>query len=170
MAKAQQKSPTTPATRALDQLGYPYTVHTFVHDPRVRNYGDEAIAALGVPAQRLFKTLIVQVDGRQAVAILPVPRRMQPRKVALALGAKQAELADPVVAERRTGYVLGGMSPFGQRSKLPMVVDASVLDAETVFVSGGRRGVDIELRSADLVSGCSAVVAAITMGDTDDPV
>lgn len=169
MSKARQKSPTTPATRALDQLGVSYAVHSFVHDPRVLDYGEEAVSALGAPAQRVFKTLVVQIDGREAVAILPVPRKMQLRKVALALGAKQAELASSALAERRTGYVLGGISPFGQRSRLPMVVDASILDSEMVFVSGGRRGVDLELRSADLISACSAVVAAITMGNTGDP-
>lgn len=170
MPKARQKSPTTPATLALDRIGIGYSVHTFAHDARVQEYGDEAIAALGVPAQRVFKTLVVRVDGREAVAILPVPRKLQLRKLALALGAKHAEMADPAVAERRTGYVLGGISPFGQRSKLPVVVDSSVLDADTVFVSGGRRGIDLELRSADLVAGCAAIVSVITMGDTEDPV
>lgn len=168
MSKAREKVPTTPATRALDMRGVRYQVHAFTHDARVNDYGDEAITALGVPGERVFKTLIVRADGREAVAILPVPRRMQLRKVAAALGAKQAELADPVVAERKTGYVLGGISPFGQRSRLPMVIDASVLDGDTVFVSGGRRGVDIELQSTDLVSACSAVVTSITLGDAED--
>lgn len=163
MPRAQKNVPTTPATRALDLLGVPYVVHLFSHDSRVRDYGDEAIAALAVSGDRVFKTLIVRVDGREAMAILPVPRRLKLRMVAAALGAKQAELADPDVAERKTGYVLGGISPFGQRSRLSAVVDSSILSKEVVFVSGGRRGVDLELQSSALIWACAAVVAPITM-------
>lgn len=167
MAKSRAKAPTTPATQALDRLGIAYQVHTFSHDPRVQGYGDEAIAALGVSGNRVFKTLVVQVDGREAVAILPVPQKLQLRRVAAALEGRQAVLAEPAAAERKTGYVLGGISPFGQRTVLPMVVDASLLEDERVFVSGGRRGVDLELRSEDLVRVCAAVVAPITMGGTE---
>lgn len=151
----------TPATVALERACVPYTVRTYVHDPAVTDFGAEAASALGVEPERVFKTLLTVVDGGLTVGVVPVSGRLDLKALARARGGKRAEMADVAVAERRTGYVAGGISPLGQKTSSPTVVDESALDWETVFISGGRRGFDIELAPADLVTLTDAVVARI---------
>lgn len=125
------------------------------------DFGREAAEALGVEADRVFKTLLAEVDGRLAVGIVPVTGKLDLKALAAALGGKRAVMADAVVAERRTGYVVGGISPIGQKTAHPTVLDETAELWDTVFVSGGRRGLDLELAPADLIRATSAVVADI---------
>lgn len=154
----------TPATVVLDKAKIPFTAHPYEHDPAVTAFGTEAADALGVEPARVFKTLMVEVEGKLAVAVVPVSGALDLKACAAALGAKKAGMADPKDAERRTGYVLGGISPLGQRHPSATVLDSSALDFDTVFVSGGRRGLDIELAPADLVALTGAVIAPIGTG------
>ncbi|MFD3746217.1 Cys-tRNA(Pro) deacylase [Nocardia sp. NPDC058633] len=155
----------TPAIKALS--GIAHRVHSYSHDPRAESYGEEAVdalgAELGVQAAQIFKTLVIELSsGVLAVAVVPVPARLSLKSAATALGASKASMADKTRAERTTGYVLGGVSPLGQRKKLPTVVDASALDWDRVLCSAGKRGLEIELAPADLVRACAAVTAPIT--------
>jgi Cys-tRNA(Pro)/Cys-tRNA(Cys) deacylase len=158
-------------TRAIDALvraGVVHTVHEYaVHEPsgadrgRRPAWGDDAATALGVDPARIHKTLVAVVDGRLAVAVVPVAAELDLKRFAAALGARKATMADPTEAERATGYVRGGISPLGQRRLLPTVVDAAALDLPTIFVSAGRRGLQVELGPADLVRVVGAVIAPI---------
>ncbi|SDQ93583.1 Cys-tRNA(Pro)/Cys-tRNA(Cys) deacylase [Curtobacterium sp. UNCCL20] len=154
-------SPSTPATVALDRAGIPYTPHVYEHHETATNFGEEAAAALGLREEQVFKTLVVSVDGTLAVAIVPVANRLDLKAIAAAVGGKKATLADPSLAEKRTGYVVGGISPVGQKTRLRTVVDESALSYASIFVSGGRRGFDIEVAPADLVRVTEATAAAI---------
>jgi Cys-tRNA(Pro)/Cys-tRNA(Cys) deacylase len=151
----------TPATTLLDRQRVAHTVHAYDHDPRSSSYGAQASEALGVAAERVFKTLVADVDGRLTVAVVPVACQLDLKALAAAAGGKRAALADVTAAERATGYVAGGISPLGQRKRLPVIVDASALDLATIFCSAGRRGLQIELAPADLVRAANAVVARI---------
>lgn len=151
----------TPATAVLAAAGVPFVAHPYAHDPSATSYGLEAAEVLGIDAARVFKTLMVEVEGRLAVGIVPVSGTLDLKAVAGALGAKKAAMADPRAAERRTGYVLGGISPLGQRQPSPTVLDETAFGFETILVSGGRRGLDIELSPADLVRLTQAVTARI---------
>ena len=151
----------TPATAALARAKVPHTLHPYEHDPRAGSYGLEAAAALGVPPGRLFKTLVATVDGKLAVAVVPVAGSLDLKALAAALGGKRAAMADPAAAERATGYVTGGISPLGHRQRLPVVVDASATGWDTVYASAGRRGLQMELAPADLVRLAAATVAPI---------
>jgi len=151
----------TPATVALTRAGIAFTVHAYDHDPAADSYGAEAARVLGVEPRRVFKTLLADVDGRLTVAVVPVAGQLDLKALAAAAGGKRAAMADPKLAERTTGYVLGGISPLGQRKKLPTVVDDSALTHETVFCSAGRRGLEVELAPADLVALTGATTAAI---------
>ena len=146
----------TPAIAAAEQAGIVFRTHAYEHDPKAESYGLEAAEKLGVDPGRVFKTLVASVDGKLRVAVVPVAAQLDLK----ALG-KRAELAKPADAERATGYVTGGISPLGQRRRLPTVVDASALGHETVFVSAGRRGLELELDPRDLVRLTGATVAAI---------
>jgi Cys-tRNA(Pro)/Cys-tRNA(Cys) deacylase len=151
----------TPATVALEKAGLPFTVHAYTHDPASElSYGDEAAAALGTAREQVFKTLVAEVDGALTVAVVPVAGSLDLKALAAAAGGKRAVMADPADAERTTGYVRGGISPLGQRKRLPTVVDASALGFATVFVSAGKRGLELELSPHDLV----ALTAATTAG------
>ncbi len=164
MAKKSKGGPAgggTPATVALDRAGVAYTLGTYTHDPAVTDYGAEAAAALGVEPDRVFKTLLASVDGTLVVGVVPVTGMLDLKALARAVGGKRAEMAAVALAERRTGYVAGGISPFGQKTHHATVVDESALAWETVFVSGGRRGLDIEIAPADLVTMTEAKVAPI---------
>jgi len=154
----------TTATVALERARIPFTVHAYVHDPRHESYGREAIQALGVPADRVFKTLIAAVDGDLVAGVVPAEGQLDLKALAVAVGGKRAVMAEVAVAERATGYVAGGISPVGQRKRLPVVLDASAMTHRTVFCSGGRRGLEIELAPADLVRAASATVASIRSG------
>jgi Cys-tRNA(Pro)/Cys-tRNA(Cys) deacylase len=154
----------TPASRALDCLGIPYRLHTFEADPAAGAYGPAAAAALGIDGDRVYKTLLAVVDGLRvpaAVGVVPVTGSLDLRRFAAACGGKRAAMATPDVAERLTGFVLGGISPVGQRRALPTVVDESARTHGTVFVSGGRRGLELELAPDDLVRATGATWASI---------
>ncbi|MFE5327030.1 Cys-tRNA(Pro) deacylase [Embleya sp. NPDC056575] len=162
MAKGRTKGGQgTPATVALTREGVAFTTHAYTHDPDAASYGEEAATVLGVPAARVFKTLLADVDGALTVAVVPVAGRLDLKALAAAVGGKRAAMADPAAAERATGYVLGGISPLGQKRRHPTVVDASVLTLETVYVSAGRRGLEIELAPADLIRLTGAVTAPV---------
>src|SRR5215470_12121434 len=151
----------TPATIALEKAKVPFTLHEYAHDPKAASYGLEASEALGVPPEQVFKTLVAAVDGKLTVGVVPVHRQLDLKALAAAAGGKKAVMADVAAAERATGYVAGGISPLGQRKHLPVVVDASALGFATIFCSGGRRGLEIELAPADLVRAAGALVAVI---------
>jgi Cys-tRNA(Pro)/Cys-tRNA(Cys) deacylase len=151
----------TPATVALARAGVPFALRPYVHDPAAPSYGLEAADALGVPAEQVFKTLLAAVDGRLVVAVVPVSGSLDLKALAAAVGGKRAAMAEPAEAERATGYVVGGISPLGQRRRLPTVVDASALEHDTVLVSAGRRGLDVALAPDDLVRLTGAVTAVI---------
>lgn len=151
----------TPAIVALTRAGIAFRVRSYDHDPRATSYGLEAASALGVDAERVFKTLLATVDGELVVGIVPVAGQLDLKSLAAAVGGKRADMADPRVAERTTGYVVGGISPIGQRKRLRTVLDASALLHETVLVSGGRRGLDLEMAPADLVRITEAITAQI---------
>ena len=152
----------TPATVALDAAGIAYEVRAYEHDPAAESYGLEAAAALGVEPGRVFKTLLVDLDGGAlAVGIVPVDRLLDLKAIAAALGAKKATMAEPRAAERVTGYVVGGISPIGQKRALPTVFDDSAAGFETVLVSGGKRGMDIELSPEVLLELTDATLAEI---------
>jgi Cys-tRNA(Pro)/Cys-tRNA(Cys) deacylase len=158
----------TPATSALLAKGITFTEHAYTHDPAAANFGLEAAEALalstGIEPERVFKTLLADVDGSLVVGIVPVTGKLDLKALAAAVGGKKATMADPVVAERRTGYVVGGISPIGQKTAHPTVLDETAELWDTVFVSGGRRGLDLELAPADLVRATGATVAAIATG------
>ena len=149
----------TAATALLTRQGIPFTVHAYDHDPRRGSYGLEAAQAMGVESGRVFKTLVADVDGTLAVGVVPVAAQLDLKALAAAVGGKKAAMADPAAAERATGYVTGGISPLGQRRRLRVVVDSSALEFPTVFCSGGRRGLEIELAPGDLVRAANATVA-----------
>ncbi|WP_288797969.1 Cys-tRNA(Pro) deacylase [uncultured Arsenicicoccus sp.] len=151
----------TPATIALDRAQVPYEVRAYQHDPAAPSFGLEAAEALGVDPARVLKTLLVDTGSGLAVGIVPVDRRLDLKAIAHALGVKRATMADPAAAERSSGYVVGGISPIGQRRALPTVLDDSAAAHATVLVSGGRRGVDLELAPSDLVAVTAAVTAPI---------
>lgn len=159
-SRASRQPGGTPATVALGRAGVPFTLHPYAHADDERHFGEEAAAALGVDARRIFKTLVVQAGGL-VVAVVPVARHLDLKAVAAALGVKKAAMADPAAAERSSGYVLGGISPLGQRTRLPTVLDASALGWPTVFVSAGRRGLQVELAPTDLVRVTQARTAPI---------
>jgi Cys-tRNA(Pro)/Cys-tRNA(Cys) deacylase len=153
----------TPALVALDAAGVPHTAHAYEHDPASDvGYGMEAAQVLGIPAEQVFKTLMAAVDGELTVAVVPVTGMLDLKALAHAVGGKRAVMADKADAERVTGYVLGGISPLGQRTAHPTVVDETAELFDTVFVSGGRRGLDVELAPADLIRLTGAVVAPIS--------
>jgi Cys-tRNA(Pro)/Cys-tRNA(Cys) deacylase len=145
----------------LARLAIAHTVHRYEHDPRHGSYGLEASDALGIAPERVFKTLVAEVDGVLTVGVVPVAGQLDLKALAAAAGGKRAVMADVAAAERATGYVAGGISPVGQRRRLPVVIDSSALEFPTVFCSGGRRGLEIELAPADLVRAAGARVSAI---------
>jgi Cys-tRNA(Pro)/Cys-tRNA(Cys) deacylase len=161
MGKKQQRAGGTPATVVLEKAGAAFTVHPYEHDPAAASYGEEAAQALGVAPERVFKTLVADVDGALTVAVVPVTGSLDLKALASATGGKRAAMADPAAAERTTGYVRGGISPLGQRKRLRTVVDSSALDHTTVFVSAGKRGLDVELAPQDLVKLAEADTAPI---------
>ena len=164
--RAQRAAGGTPATQALAAAGVPHELRAYEHDPRARerglSFGMEAAQALGLDPKQVFKTLLADVDGRLTVAVVPVDRNLDLKALAAAVGGKRAAMADPAAAERATGYVVGGISPLGQRRRLATVVDSSALEFATVLVSGGRRGLDVELAPMDLVRLTGAVTAPVS--------
>lgn len=164
MARRTTGTRSTPALAALSDAGIPFTAHPYRHDDGVSSYGLEAAEALGVEPSRVFKTLMASVDGSLAVAVVPVSGSLDLKALAAALGRRRAVMADPAAAQRRTGYVLGGISPVGQRLPSPVVIDVTALEHPTIFVSGGQRGLDVELSPADLITVTGALTAPIADG------
>jgi Cys-tRNA(Pro)/Cys-tRNA(Cys) deacylase len=156
-------SKTTPATQALDKAGVAYAVATYVYDPTADRVGLQAAEALGAPPSEVLKTLIVKVDGKLACVVLASDREVAMKKLAAALGGKSAEMAPVPEAERITGYRVGGVSPFGQKKRLPTVLDAAAAALPEAFVNGGQRGLQVRLNPADLVRVLDAKVAAVAV-------
>jgi Cys-tRNA(Pro)/Cys-tRNA(Cys) deacylase len=152
----------TPATVLLVREAVPHTVHTYELDGEAGSYGEAVAAALGVEPERMLKTLLATVDGRLSCAVVPVAGTLDLKAFAHALGGKRAVMAEPAVAERSSGYVVGGISPLGQRTRLPTAVDETAELFDTVVVSGGRRGLSLELTPSDLVRLTDAVVGDIS--------
>jgi len=152
----------TPAVRALDKARVAYSLHPYDPEhPSDQGHGEAAVAALGADPRQVFKTLVARVDGVLTVAVVPVSGALDLKALAAAAGGRKAAMADPADAERTTGYVLGGISPLGQKKALPTVVDDSALGFDTLLVSAGRRGLQVELSPADLVRLTRARTAAI---------
>ncbi|MFD7903729.1 Cys-tRNA(Pro) deacylase [Kitasatospora sp. NPDC059747] len=151
----------TPATVALETAAVPFTMHSYEHDPAAASYGGEAAEAMGVPAERVFKTLVADVDGVLTVGVVPVAGQLDLKALAAAVGGKRAAMADPAAAERSSGYVRGGISPLGQRRPLRTVVDEGAMTHPTIYVSAGRRGLEVELAPTDLITLTKATTAPI---------
>ncbi len=141
----------TPAIQEMKKNRIPFTLHEYDHDPKVRAYGEEASEKLGVVPDQLFKTLVVSTDNRGlAVGVVPVSGQLDLKAIAKALKAKKAAMAEKKQVERSTGYISGGISPMGQKKQLPTIIDASALDLDIIFVSAGRRGLQVSLSPRDL--------------------
>ena len=160
-SKKNQQQGGTPATVALTSAGVPFTLHAYDYDPSHPSYGEEAAEAMGVSPDRVFKTLVADVDGALTVAVVPVAGSLDLKALASAVGGKRAAMADPALAERTTGYVRGGISPLGQRKRLPTVLDASAATHPTICVSAGRRGLEVELSPDDLAGLTEAILAPV---------
>lgn len=153
----------TPAIDQLTHLGVHHQLHEYTHDSKAASYGMEAAEKLGVTAQRVFKTLVVNVGHKLlAVAVLPVDQQLNLKLMAKALDVKKVVMADPFMVSRSSGYVLGGVSPVGQKRALTTVIDASAKEQQSIYVSGGRRGLEIELSASDLAMVTHGVFAIIT--------
>jgi Cys-tRNA(Pro)/Cys-tRNA(Cys) deacylase len=150
---------------ALTKAKVPFTLHEYEHTPGETHFGDETVARLGLDPHRVFKPLLAEVaipgKDQHVVGVVPMSGQLDLKALAAAVGAKKAAMADPAVAERATGYVVGGISPFGQKTRHVTVVDASALGFETVYVSAGRRGLQVEVPPGELVRLTGAVTAAI---------
>jgi Cys-tRNA(Pro)/Cys-tRNA(Cys) deacylase len=165
MAKKKKSGGGTPATDALDAAGIAHTLHPYTHHDDVQAFGAEAAAELGWDPARLFKTLVVDSNpggkAQLAVAVVPVAGMLDLKAIAAALGTKRVEMADPTLAARSSGYVVGGISPIGQRTPLPTVIDTTAQGFDTVAVSAGKRGLQVELAASDLARVTGAIFAEI---------
>lgn len=161
MVKKKAASGGTPATVALAAAGIEHRLVEYAHDPRATSYGLEAADALGLDAGRVFKTLLANLDGTLVVAVVPVSGQLDLKALARTLGGSRAVMAEQAAAERATGYVVGGISPVGQKRRHRTVVDATALEHPTVYVSAGRRGLDMEIAPADLVAVTGAIVGRV---------
>ncbi|QVQ53015.1 Cys-tRNA(Pro) deacylase [Spiractinospora alimapuensis] len=152
----------TPAVTVVTRAGIDFVLHGYEAETEgAASYGERAAAELGVAPERVFKTLVAEVDGVLTVAVVPVSGSLDLKALARAVGGKRAVMADPLAAERATGYVTGGISPLGQRKRLPTLVDRTVTDHDTVYVSAGRRGAQLELSPDDLLALCAGATASI---------
>ena len=164
MSKRKTAGAATPATAVLKRAKVAHIVHEYDHDPSNHHFGEETVEAMGVDPRRTFKTLVAELTGGPeptVCAVVPVSGQLDLKALAQAAGAKKAVMADPADAERITGYVVGGISPLGQKRQLPVYIDSSALEFETMLVSGGRRGFSVELAARDLARGLHATFADI---------
>ena len=152
----------TPATVALTKAAVEFTLHPYEHAAGAPSYGGEAADALGLSHDEVFKTLVARVDGTLVTAVVPVAGSLDLKALAAALGGKKAAMAEPADAERATGYVVGGIAPVGQKRRLPTVVDESATAYDVVYVSAGRRGLDLGIAPADLVAVTGAITADVS--------
>lgn len=153
----------TPAINLAKKLNLNFRIHEYEHDPNSDSYGLEAAEKLNVPVEQVFKTLVIQDDlGKLAVAIIPVHQLLNFKKIAKAIQAKKAHMAEPKMVERSTGYVLGGVSPLGQKKRLITVIDETAKHLHSIYVSGGKRGLDIELPPNELANALNATFANLT--------
>lgn len=153
----------TPAVESATRAGISFDIHEYDHDPQAESYGLEAAEKLEVPPEKIFKTLVIQSDKNElAVAIVPVQKTLDLKAAAAALGIKKIRMADKTQVQRTTGYLIGGVSPLGQKRRLPTLIDSSASDYEQIFVSGGRRGLDISLSPKDLARLCEARLIPIS--------
>ena len=161
----------TPGILAAQKAGVSFTVHEYDHDPAASSFGMEAAEKLGVPPERVFKTLVVKLDGKElAVGVIPVNSMLSMKAIAKAAGAKKAGMAEKAEVERSTGYVLGGVSPLGQKKRLRTFIDASAEGFSTVFVSGGKRGLDLELDPRDLRALTNGIYGVLCVQDASGSV
>ena len=152
----------TRATAALDRIGVSYSVHSYEYAPDANDIGRHAAESLGLPPALVLKTLMARVDGRPVCVVVPSDREVSMKRLAAALGGKSAEMMRPPDAERLTGYHVGGISPFGQKKHLPIVMEVSALEHEAVFINGGQRGLQVRLNPADALKALRAVSAAVS--------
>lgn len=158
-------SASTPAIAVLVRGKFPHTLHPYEHDPRSTAFGDEVVAMLGRDPRQVFKTLVASVDGQLTVGVVPVAAHLNLKALAASVGGKKCAMAPVAEAERSSGYVAGGISPLGQRKALPTVIDRSALDFETIYVSAGKRGLQVELKPQDLATATRGTLAAIAAFD-----
>jgi Cys-tRNA(Pro)/Cys-tRNA(Cys) deacylase len=154
-------SKATQATRFLTQARVAHEVHSYAYDPDAEKVGMQAAEALGEPPSRVLKTLMIEIDGKPACAIIPSDRELAMKKVAAAFGAKSAQMMKPASAERLTGYVVGGISPFGQKKRVPTAIEAAAIDEPYVFINGGQRGLQVRLAPGDAARAIEAIVAPL---------
>ena len=154
---------TTPATKALQKLGVKFTLHTYVYDSSAESIGMQAAEALGVEPRRMLKTLMAEVDDRPVCVVVPSDSEVSMKKLASAFRGKTANMMRPADAERLTGYHVGGISPFGQKKRVPVVFEESAMGHATVFINGGQRGLQIELDPNDARTALGAIVAALVV-------
>jgi Cys-tRNA(Pro)/Cys-tRNA(Cys) deacylase len=160
--KRRKESLMTPAIRAVEAAKIAFTLHRYDHDPRAESFGEEAAGKLGLSPERVFKTLVARLDGKELVlAVVAASSRLDLKKLAAAAGGKKADMADATAAERATGYVVGGISPIAGRKRLPLFLDESALTYQSIFVSAGQRGLQMELSPSDLLRLTGGTTAAI---------
>ena len=156
----------TPAINVLTKANIPFKLHEYSHDPKASSYGNEAVECLNANPDQVFKTLVISTDASDntkqlAIAIVPVSHNLDHKGLAKSLKTKKSQMADPTAAQNTTGYILGGISPFGQKKRLPFRLDDSAQNFNTIFVSGGKRGLEIEISPTNLIQVCSACYADI---------
>ena len=154
-------SKTTRATQSLEKLGVKFTLHSYAYDPDAANIGLQAAEALGVPPERVLKTLMAEADGKPVCAVVPSDCEVSMKKLAAAFGAKTAKMMRPADAERLTGYHVGGISPFGQKKRVPVAIEAAALGHASVFINGGQRGLQVELAPQDAIEAAGAIACAL---------